>query len=203
MEKIQITERIFYWKASNEPLSSDVITVQGDKAFWIFDVGNNPEVAKEIQTLPGEKNIILSHFHEDHIGNLEQIEFHQLYQGSHTKKYTNQGMTVKGDLYLEDGVRLHLFELPSSHAKGSIALEVDETYAFLGDGTYSRMYKGRVAYNTQLLLAELRTLKSIQAPYVLLSHEDPLIHKKEEVIAELTEIYQKHEKNEAYIYLEE
>ena len=39
-EVIRINDRISYIKASTEPLSSDVILIEGDEYAYFFDVGN-------------------------------------------------------------------------------------------------------------------------------------------------------------------
>ena len=41
VEQIKITEQISYIKASDEPLSADVILVEGKEYLYVFDVGNN------------------------------------------------------------------------------------------------------------------------------------------------------------------
>ena len=135
MERIYITKYLSYWKATENPLSADVGVIEGKSGVWLYDVGNSGEAAANINALNGRKNIVLSHFHDDHIGNLPKIRYEQLYQGANTLRYTGTGTAVTEDIYVQDGVQLHLFPLPSSHAKGSLGLEVNETYAFLGDGT--------------------------------------------------------------------
>lgn len=58
--------------------------------------------------------------------------------GKNTFRYTKTGTVIEEDTWFQDGdVRLHLFPIPSSHAKGSLALEVDETWCFLGDAAYA------------------------------------------------------------------
>ena len=203
-ERISIDGRLSYWKASQEPLSADIGVLEGDKYTWIFDVGNSPEAADCIRTIPGPKRVVLSHFHQDHIGNWKEVEFETLYQGAHTFRYTNTGEIVRGSLTLEDGVPVRLLEIPSSHAKGCIGMEVNEKYAFLGDATYctAKNTQGRLAYNANLLADELRVLRTLKAPYFLLSHNDAFVCKKEDVLAELEEIYARRDPQSPYIFLE-
>ena len=203
-ERISINDRLSYWKASQEPLSADIGVLEGDKYTWIFDMGNSPEAADCIRSIPGPKRVVLSHFHQDHIGNWREVEFETLYQGAHTFQYTNVGEIVRGSLTLEDGAAIRLFEIPSSHAKGCIGMEVDETYAFLGDAAYctAKYTQGRLAYNANLLADELKVLRTLKAQYFLLSHDDAFIRRKEEVLAELEEIYARRDPQSAYIFVE-
>ena len=96
-------------------------------------------------------------------------------------------------------MRLHLFPIPSSHAKGSLALEVDETWCFLGDAAYATQKNGQTIYNAERLLAEIRVLKNVRAPYFLLSHSEPFQQNKEDVLEWMEAIYEKRKRDESYI----
>ena len=87
IETVRINDRISYIKASNEPLSADVIIVEGDRYTYLFDVGNKDEVADYLTRLPMPKKVILSHFHPDHMGNIGKIPFDTVYAGANTEKY--------------------------------------------------------------------------------------------------------------------
>lgn len=203
-ERIPIDGRLSYWKATQEPLSADIGVLEGDKYTWIFDVGNGPEAAACLQSLPRPKKAVLSHFHQDHIGNWREAELETLYQGAHTFRYTGVGEVVRGSLTLEDGILIRLFEIPSSHAKGCIGMEVDEKYAFLGDATYctAKYTQGRLAYNANLLAGEIEVLRTVKAPRLLLSHDGAYVRKKEDVLAELEEIYARRNSQSAYIFID-
>lgn len=189
-ERITIADRISYWKARREPLSADIGVIEGDSGFWIYDVGAGDIGAACIRGLSGGKNIVLSHFHADHIGNLEKVTFEKLYQGAYTLRHTQRGEAVRGNLWLEDGsLCMHLFELPSSHAKGCLGLEIDGQYAFLGDGTYCSVRQGRPVYNVGLLQQEIKVLESLRANYFLLSHDEVFVRDREEVLENLKSIY--------------
>lgn len=196
-----ITDKISYIKATEQPLSADVGIIEGERFLWLYDVGNRPEVTEYLNTLEKPKCVILSHFHADHIGGLDGLKYEKLYQGAATKKYTGAGETVSGGIIIEDGITLRIFELPSSHAQGSLGLEV-ENYAFLGDGTYSTVKQGRVVYNQGLLQAEIAKLKALSAKYFLLSHEQPFARRRETVIRHLEIIYLRRRKNEPYIQID-
>lgn len=201
-EKIWLDDGLFYWKATEDPLSADVGVFEGRDGFWVFDVGSSPEAAACIRSLPRPRRVVLSHFHPDHTANLPEIEFDALYQGRYTFRRTDMGQVVEAVCEPEPGVRL--FPLPSSHAKGCVGMEVDEKYAFLGDATYCTVQhaQGRPAYNATLLADELKVLHTLKAPYFLLSHDDVFVRKKADVLAELEEIYARRDPQNPYIFLE-
>ena len=200
-EIISITDKISYIPASRSPLSSDIGLIAGQKALWLFDVGDGPAAAETVNSLSGPKNAVISHFHKDHMGNLEEINPDKIYLGANTYRYVNRGEIIEKDVYIEDGVNLHIFPLPSSHAKGSVGLEVDGRYAFLGDGIYSTAKQGRECYNSSVLKEEIDVLKNLKAEYFLLSHTAGLIKNREEVLSELEKIYSQRDPRQSYIFL--
>ncbi|MBQ3500781.1 MAG: hypothetical protein IJA70_05090, partial [Oscillospiraceae bacterium] len=107
---------------------------------------------------------------------------------------------VADDIFIDDGVKIHIFPLPSSHAKGSVGLETGD-YAFLGDATYATMKQGRVCYNASVLKEEITVLKNLSAKFFLISHDEKFIRPKEEIIAELEEIYSKRDPKESFIWI--
>ena len=199
-EIIKICDRISYIKASEEPLSADVGIIEEDKFVWLFDLGCSDDAAEEINGIEKPKKAVISHFHPDHMGNLERVGIAEVYLGANTFKYTKCGMVVDKDVFIGDGVKIHIFPLPSSHAKGSVGMEIGE-YAFLGDGTYATMKQGVVCYNASVLKEEITVLKSLSAKYFLLSHDEKFIRNREEVITELEEIYSKRDPKESFIWI--
>lgn len=196
MKKIMINERISYIECTEEPLSADIGVIRDGSEEWLFDVGNDE---RNLEGLCGKYNVVLSHFHLDHVGCLDKIGIGKLYVSKETQKNVKpQGVIVEGDVFLGN---LHIFPLSSSHAKGSLGLEVDETYAFVGDALYCKAKEGKYCYNAQLLREEINQLKALKAPYLLASHHPGLIRNKNEVIAELEEIYAKREQGKPEIFL--
>lgn len=136
MAVIELEKNISYIEPTQNPLSANVVLIEGENNLWLYDVGNNPcvpQIISAFNTSNKKINVILSHFHADHIGNLDKISYSNVYQGRLTYKYTKIGEILENDLYFRDGnMKLHIFPLPSSHAKGSLALEINEKYCFLG-----------------------------------------------------------------------
>lgn len=197
MELLKITDRISYFPHRESPLSADVGIIRCDDRLWIYDVGSIEEISAAINALRGYKNVVLSHFHPDHAGNAKRVTYDVLYAGAFTCKRLGVGIAVADHLFFDNGI--HLFPLPSSHAKGCVGLEYED-YAFLGDAIYSTVKDGQIAYNAGILKEQITVLKSLRADWFLLSHNEPLACKKTEVISQLEEIYSLRSRNSPYIF---
>ena len=134
------------------------------------------------------------------MGNLEHVDLNEVYLGTNTFKYAKTGKTIDKDVFIDDGIKIHIFPLPSSHAKGSVGMEIGD-YAFLGDATYSTMKKERVCYNASVLKDEILVLKNLSAKFFLVSHDEKFIKSKEDIISKLEEIYSKRDPKESYIWI--
>lgn len=189
MREISISDTISYIEASDDPLCADIGIIRRDDGIWLYDVGNGE---RNIAGLNGSYHVVLSHFHADHTGNIDRIHAEQLYVSRETYDHIHRGEIVREDVYTGG---IHIFPLPSSHTKGSLGLEADEAYAFVGDGLYCKVKDGFYVYNAQLLQAEIEVLARLKAPKLLVSHFKGLIRDKDEVIEELKEIYGKREKD--------
>lgn len=189
MEEIMINEKISYIASSDDPLSADIGIIRNAASTWLFDVGNDK---RAIRKLTGNYTVVLSHFHKDHTGNLDKLNVKDVFVSSETKRHVQTGTIIDRDRYID---HLHLFPLPSSHCKGCLGLEVDETYAFVGDALYCRSKDGYYIFNVQLLKDEIAVLKQLKAPYLLVSHFKGMIRRRDEVIAELEELYRQRDKH--------
>lgn len=107
-EVINITEHISYIKASDNPLSADVILVDGQEYLYVFDVGNKEQVAEYINSIPKKKRVILSHFHTDHMGNIGRVNWDTVYFGANTEKHFQH--------YIPDYAAQRFAELPEAIA---------------------------------------------------------------------------------------
>ena len=196
MEWEWLSAQVAHLPATEAPLSADVGLVRTDGMLWIYDVGAAPAAAAEVNALLGKKTVVLSHFHPDHIGNLEQVEYEAFYGGTFTCKKTGGGIVVSRELFLPEGV--HLFPLPSVHAKGCIGMEY-AGYAFLGDALYPAAKAGQAVYNVSLLAQQLQVLKGLRAEWFLVSHSRPFAHKRDEVLARLEALYAKRVPGQTYL----
>lgn len=217
---VQLDDRIQYLPASDSPLlSADVVAVRGDIAWWILDVGANDEAVDFINGLPREfcgramrKNIVISHFHRDHFMNMQRalrgeisLDFDCLYGGAYTLKSlkfesldASKFVAVTSPLKFDDGLRIQVLSMPSSHAKSSLALSVKGECAFLGDATYPMVASPDV-YNVQILGEQIRFLESLDVARFGLSHKRGLLRDKSSVMLFLKSVYARREKNQNFI----
>lgn len=100
---------------------------------------------------------------------------------------------------IDDGVHLEIIPMPSTHAKGCLALMVDDEYLFMGDATYPMQKDGHTVFNSQLLKAQIDLLASLPADKLLLSHDDKFIRPKKVVLRQLGAVYGKRSKDDPYI----
>ena len=179
----QISDKISYIPATEDPLSADIGIIREGGQTWLYDVG---EGAAAIDGLTGIFQVVLSHFHQDHTGNLQKLHIQNLYVSDETQRHTGIGTVVNGDLYFG---ALHLFPLPSSHCKGCLGLEVEGRYAFVGDALYCKTKNGAYTFSVQLVHDLLAVLKRLTAPDLLVSHFPGMVRPRAEVIAELEALY--------------
>ena len=148
---------------------------------------------------------MLSHFHPDHIANISRINIKNLYVSRETFKYiSKEKIEVDNINIVTEPINIgniHIFPLPSSHAKGCLGLEIDE-YVFVGDALYSKSKNNSNFYNAQLLKQEIEVLSNLSATFLLASHFKGLVRNREEVLNELREIYSTRKVNSSEIYIE-
>lgn len=178
-----ISEKISYIASSTNPLSADIGIIKAADGIWLFDVGNGSENVKD---LTDSYNVVLSHFHPDHCGNIERIKKNALYVSKTTYAHVHEGTILSETTRFGD---VCVFPIPSNHAKGCLGLEVDEKYAFIGDALCGKVKEDEMIYNPQIVQAQIALLKSLKADCLLVSHFPGLLREKSEVLNELAEIY--------------
>lgn len=190
MNEFLINEKISYIEGTGNPLSADIGIVKNVNTSWLYDVGNGED---SISELNGDYNVVLSHFHPDHIGNISRIHVKNLYLSKETYEYIPKETVEACSIHIVTEPinigNLHIFPLPTSHAKGSLGLEIDGTYAFVGDALYCKAKNNTYVYNVQLLKAEIEVLKNLSSPFFLVSHFKGLIRKRADILKELETIY--------------
>ena len=84
---IRINNLISYISPTENPLSANVVMIQGKEALWLYDVGNHPDIPQVIEQFRDGRNVnvILSHFHEDHTGSLPDIACAKASLSAHKK----------------------------------------------------------------------------------------------------------------------
>lgn len=182
---IPICEYISFIPSSDEPLSADVFFIKGDSKTYIYDVGANEQSFKEIESVPGEKAVILSHFHPDHTANMARIDCDEIYLGRKTYEKLGKGIIVSDKIIIEDGIKLEIARFPSVHAKGSLVLTVNSEYALIGDLYYSKQ-----DCNKDVAREMITAMRRLDTKYFIPSHsgESP-VSEKNRLISELEEYF--------------
>ena len=202
MALVKINDYITYLPASRKPFSCDVVFIKTNKATWIFDAGMSQAAADEINKIEGPKNIVISHFHPDHIFNLVKVKYDNLYVSRNTKKYTIKGTIIEETTIFEEEPQIKIMNLPSSHAKGCLML-ICGNYAFMGDGTYAKEKIGNHTYNAQLLKSMIDVMESLPCPYFCLSHDRNFIQNKATVLQLYRDIYDRRTSDNPVISVED
>ncbi len=206
--------------------------------------------------VPLKKNIVISHFHRDHFFNLSRIHFDNLYVGRETFRHCDETIralvvrdasrgascdrsprsqsfsssvtVVESPLQFDDGIRVQIMPIPSSHAKGSLMLTVSDaapargsgdaptrgavdatsrdvytasdSIAFLGDSTYPTVgHGGPDFYNVQLLYQQIQFLRGCSAQRFVMSHRRLVPWEKESVLQLLESYYSQRQPNKNVI----
>ena len=176
---------IKHLSASNEPLSADVYLIDGNKYCYVYDVGNNDESLSIIEGISKDKVIILSHYHQDHVGNVDKLQFRELYVGNLTYETIGKGTVVEDSYMIHDGITIEIKHCPSPHVSGSLIVTINKEYTLIAD-----LYFTRQVYDTALASEMLNTLESIDTKYFVVSHQvETSIFEKEYLINELKEYF--------------
>ncbi|SFC43745.1 MBL fold metallo-hydrolase [Butyrivibrio sp. YAB3001] len=178
-----------------DPLSADVYFIKGKEYTYIVDVGSNDTAFRLIDGID-KKKIIITHFHADHMKNMERIDVTDecLFVGDYSYKVLGRGTLVQNNIEIDDGVKIRIVPLPNSHAKGALCVMVNDEYLVLGDSFYC----SKRGYNVSLLHDEIAVLEEFSFSKVLLSHDEK-IYAREEILSELKYIYKNREKGNPYI----
>jgi len=182
-----ITGKIKYLSATDNPLSADVYFIEGDRCCYIYDVGNDDNSLHHISRVNKEKTIVLSHYHKDHIGNIERINVHNLYVGKKTYETIGKGEIVEDAFTINDGVKIEVIPCTSPHTEGSLVINVDNEYTLIAD-----LYFTRPPFDSSKAMQMIEELKNIDTKYFVISHQkEEKIIPKEILIGELLDYFNK------------
>ena len=176
----RINEYLSFIISGDEPLSSNAFFINGKNKTYIYDVGRNDEAYNAIQEIKNDKCIIISHFHGDHISNLDRITYSNLYVSNYTYKHTNKGNIVRENIHIDDEVSLDIIPASSVHAKGSLLLNINNEYCLIGDLTASDN-----VVNKSLAVMMINDLKKVDTKYFVLGHRENCIYEKDTFIMQL------------------
>ena len=177
-----ISERIRYLPATNDPLSADVFCIEGDKYYYVYDVGNDDRSLRYINQIGKEKVVVLSHHHKDHTGNIVDLHYRDLYVGKKTYETIGTGVIVEDKLTINDGVRIDVIHCVSPHTDGSLIVTIDNEYTLIAD-----LYFTCPPFDKEKARKMIDSLRSIDTKCFVISHqEDEKVIPKDKLIAELT-----------------
>lgn len=182
---------IEYLPATEEPLSADVFCIHGTKCTYFYDVGRTDEAFQYIQSQAGEKIVILSHFHGDHIENVSRLSPAAVYGGNKTIQKVGFGTVVRESLTVDDGVSLEIIPCPSVHASGGLILNVNREYCLIGDLIYFKP-----PLNVSLAIEMRLVLSNVDTQHFVMSHDAGRIWEKDVFLEELNEMIEEGKKNE-------
>ena len=180
-----ISAKIKYLPSTNDPLSADVYCIEGDKYYYVYDVGNDDRSLQYINQLSKEKIIIISHYHNDHTGNIVGLHNRDLYVGKKTYEVIGKGVIVEDKLTIHDGVRIDVSYCISPHTNGSLIVTIDNEYTLIAD-----LYFTRPPFECEKAMKMIESLRDIDTKSFVISHqEDEKVIPKETLIQELTEYF--------------
>lgn len=200
MDVLRINDYITHIGPMTEPLSANVIMIEAGDKLWLYDVGCGHGIAEYLNAKERNMVAVLSHFHPDHMANFDSLKLSSLYVGKNTYGYTKKGIVVEQELCLKDGdVNFRILPIASTHAKGSLALEVNSEYLFTGDAFCPKLRNGEAVLNAGLLQEAINLLESSGAIYVCESHRTNLVKEKSVILDKLKCIYEMRSKDSPYI----
>jgi glyoxylase-like metal-dependent hydrolase (beta-lactamase superfamily II) len=97
MKEIVITDKISYVECTEDPLSADIGIIRDGEEIWLYDVGND---MRSLEGLSGQYNIVLSHFHQDHVGSIKKLGIKRLYVSKETQKHIAPAGVIVEEIYM-------------------------------------------------------------------------------------------------------
>ena len=197
MEKL--SDHIFVFLGHDEKgPNPKIILISGASSSLLVDVSNDPAQFEETlefqrkEGLPSIQYVVLTHFHDDHIGNLIYVkEDIEILASKNTARYLNRSARIlEQDTVLDlGGYSVSLILVPSLHAKGCLDV-LAEGYLFVGDSLYYRQSGSSYYYNPQIAYEMAKKVESIPFEQAVAAHDSPT-RPKAEVVDYLTRLAQK------------
>jgi glyoxylase-like metal-dependent hydrolase (beta-lactamase superfamily II) len=194
MEKL--TDHIYILPGhDSEGPNPKIVLLTGKESSLLIDVSNDPKQLDEVlafqkkEGLSAVKFVALTHFHDDHVGNLIYLpDGIEILASKNTSRYLNRPARIlTEDTLLDLGdYPLSLILVPSLHAKGCLDV-LAERYLFVGDSLYYRQSGVSYYYNPQIAYEMQKKVESIPFEVAISAHESPN-HTKSEAVTYLTRL---------------
>ncbi len=161
--------------------------ILGTSAVCLIDVSNEKAMLGEALSFVSSERpsavikVVLTHFHNDHIANLEYLPSSlEVYSSKNTARYLKKPINlVQKDLILDlGGVTASILPVPSLHAKGCLDV-LCGPYLFVGDSLYFRRSGTSFFYNREISAEMEKRYEAIPFEETIPSHEGPAQNKNE------------------------
>lgn len=169
----KLSDKVSYLESSFNPLSAEVVMIKRNNLTVFYDCGASDEAFELINNCPGDKIVVLSHFHEDHAFNALRLDI-PIYCSKYTLKRIPNGVLYK------QGTDFKIYDFPSFHSKGCLAIYLpNEKLLMIGDGIYP---KDERYYNLSIINNQIKFLNDLNIDNILISHKKQFIYKKDIVL---------------------
>ena len=197
MKLVTYSDRISYITPDESLICSSIGIVRGDNYSILIDIGaSKPQLGILKDGLANGliknniQDVVITHFHPDHTSNLSELENIKTICSKNTSRYIKADLIIdkQTDLDLKN-TSVKIIPLPSVHAKGSLAIYVEEDKAmFIGDALCMKEKDYKPFTNKDITLNMINTLRSYPIQKYFLGHEDGTISTSQ-INAYLDQIY--------------
>lgn len=164
----KVNESIYYVEGENNEPCPKISLIVGENFSLLIDVGNKKEQIDSLYegirkySLPSLKYVVITHFHDDHLHNINEFKDKEIIASRQTCKYIKFPVNVyekKSELDLGN-LKVVIDELPNSHAKGSLLIYLPkEKMMFIGDAVAGKITKNSYSINRSLTYELNKKLK--------------------------------------------
>src|SRR5574344_2355783 len=195
----KLNESIYYVLGNKSEPCPKLSLVVGKDFSLLVDVGNKEEHVKILfngikeYNLPPIKYVVITHFHDDHLHNINYFKDYIVIASKQTSKYIKFPVnlfTEKLTLNLgEEEVTID--QLPNSHAKGSLLIYLNkEKVMFIGDALAGKILDDSYTINRSLTYELIKKIKEYDVATFIDGHGDIIMNNKD-LVYQFLENYNK------------
>lgn len=182
-----LSPSISYVKGKEDCPCPNIYIVFGKTSSLLIDVSNDPTMLEEALNyiksnhLAPLKMVAITHFHPDHIDNLQYLPGGiTIYSSKYTSRYIPKPVSIiSQDTTLNLGDKeVRLLLVPSLHSKGSVDVLVD-SFLFVGDSLGPREGKEGLYYDKSIAYEMEKRIKEIPFTYGVEAHPSPIMSRQE------------------------
>jgi len=178
---IKVNEHLYYVEGlKNEP-TPKICLVVGNKSSMLIDVGNKVEQIDSLNKgiednkLPGIKYVVITHFHDDHLHNINLFKDKEIIVSKQTAKYvkfTSQLFIEKTTIDLGNYL-VTIDNLPNSHAKGSLLVYLNQDKIMLiGDALCGKITADSYTINRSLTYELKKRIEEYNVDFFIDGHSN-------------------------------